>query len=215
MSDLSIFLRLIKESYLRKVSFISLNWRCKCIQTCLLAFSNGLKTLMICEEQSVMFVNPRPPKQLVLRCTSINNMKTSRCLYRPYDQINIDVATSEWCTATKTINLDRLLHYLNLMDPYHLKCWYRHNVQTRSSIYQRMSKLHVIDRCRESCYGNYVEPAYLSCRSPWCYPWTSSLYNFLCFGIGKLLMLTALSWKRISLAFHVSHQKTFWSWDTT
>lgn len=72
---------------------------------------------MTCRGHSIMFMDRRLPKQQVIRCTSIYNMETSGCSYKPYGQVNINVTKSERCTAFKGEHLDRLLNKSTSMDP--------------------------------------------------------------------------------------------------
>lgn len=73
----------------------------------LLAFSNVLKRLVNCGGHSSIFVDLRPLKQQMVRCTTIYNVKIRCCSYGPYGQVNVDVAKG-MMHASKAGYLDRL-----------------------------------------------------------------------------------------------------------
>lgn len=73
-------------------SELHLEWTLRSTNINFFVFLDGFEALMECGEDNLMFEDPGPFEQQMIRGTSIYSMKISNCSHRPNSQLKIDVA---------------------------------------------------------------------------------------------------------------------------
>lgn len=86
----------------REVSFSFLKWTFRSINMNFVALPDSFEALVVHGGHRLVLGDPSPPKQQMIRDTSINDMKTHSCSHRPTNELKSDVAERKRSVVSKT-----------------------------------------------------------------------------------------------------------------